>query len=272
MTPVVRRLGAFFRYAWEIGALAPSFAGRVKVAAAACWLLARVYAPRLPPWPVRVPVLRRGRRLSVALGQYPDLEVVRELYLDGEYPEELEIADPEVIVDLGANIGLALLDFRLRYPQARLIGIEPDPIAFNTLRLNTADDANTEILPVAAAGGDGVRTFYSSGESVVSGFARTRTFQKPIRVPTKSLDSLMRDLELDAIDVLKIDVEGAEEEVLGSCTRLADVRTIVGELHTPALNMPVEEFYRRYLGDFAVETTDRRPERCTFVARARRLP
>jgi hypothetical protein len=33
--------------------------------------------------------------------------------------------------------------------------------------------------------------------------------------------------------------------------------------------MPVEDFYRRYLGDFDVETTDRRPERCTFVARRR---
>jgi FkbM family methyltransferase len=267
MTPVIGRLSVFFRYAWGIGGLAPSFAGRVKIVVAACWLLARVYAPGLPQVAVRVPVLRRGRRLSLTLGQYQDLEIVRELYVEGEYPDDLELSDPEVIVDLGANIGLALLDFRLRYPHARLIGIEPDPIAFNTLASNTSSDPNIQILPVAAAGVDGVRTFYSSSESVVSGFSRSRPFQKPILVSTKSLDSLLGDMNLDGIDLLKIDVEGAEEEVLGACTRLSDVRVVVGELHTQALTMPVEDFYRRYLSDFAVETTDRRPERCTFVAR-----
>jgi FkbM family methyltransferase len=269
MPPVVRRLGRFLGYAWEIGGLAPSIAGRLRIVAAACWLLARVYVSALPPWPVRIPIMRRGQRLSVAVGQYADLEVVRELYLQGEYPEELEISDPEVIVDLGANIGLALVDFRLRYPNARLIGIEPDPVAFNTLRLNTAGDGNIQTLPVAASGSDGVRTFYSSVESVVSGFTRSRTFQRAMPVYTRSLDSLMRDLDLDTIDLLKIDVEGAEEEVLAACSRLSDVQVIVGELHMNAVTMPVEDFYRRYLSDFIVETTDRRPERCTFVARRR---
>lgn len=264
---VIKRLSVFFRYAWGIGSLAPSIAARVKIVGAACWLLARVYVPALPPWTVRVPVVRRGRRLQLALGQYQDLEVVRELYIDGEYPDELEIANPEIIVDLGANIGLALLDFRLRFPRARLIGIEPDPIAFNTLRLNTAGDPNTQILPIAAASVDGVRRFYSSSESVVSGFSRSRTFQRAIPVCTKSLDSIMEDMDLRKIDVLKIDVEGAEEEILGSSKRLSDVQVIIGELHTQALTMPVEDFYRRYLGDFVVATTDRRPERWTFVAR-----
>ena len=72
---MIRRLSVFFRYAWGIGALAPSIPGRVKIVLAACWLLARVYAPALPPWAVRVPVVRRGQRLSLTLGQYPDLEV-----------------------------------------------------------------------------------------------------------------------------------------------------------------------------------------------------
>src|SRR5919109_4375540 len=162
MARMIGRLSGFLRYAWGIGRLAPSLAGRVKILLAACWLLARVYVPALPEWAVRIPVVRRGRRLELALGQYPDLEVLRELYIDGEYPDELEIADPAVIVDLGANIGLSLLDFRLRYPDARLIGVEPDPIAFNTLRLNTSGDPNIQILPIAAAGADGVREFFSS--------------------------------------------------------------------------------------------------------------
>jgi FkbM family methyltransferase len=263
---VPARLVTFFRYAWEVSAVAPSLTGRLRFVLATCWLLARVYVPSLPAWPVRVPVLRRGRRLSVVLGQYPDIEVLRELYLSDEYPEDLGVRDPEVIVDLGANVGLALLDFRLRYPDARLIGVEPDPIAFKTLRLNTADDPNIQVLPIAVGGSDGIRTFYSSAESVVSGFKRTRDFQRALPVVTRSLDSLMSDLGLPRVDILKIDVEGAEEEVLGGCKRLAEIGAIVGELHTGVINIAADDFYRRYLPDFEVRSTHL-GERCTFVAR-----
>jgi FkbM family methyltransferase len=263
---VAARLVTFFRYSWEVSALAPSLTGRLRFLLATCWLLVRVYVPILPAWPVRVPVLRRGHRLSVVLGQYPDIEVLRELYLEDEYPEDIGVRDPQVIVDLGANVGLALLDFRLRFPDARLIGVEPDPIAFNTLRLNTANDPNIHILPVAVGGSDGMRTFYSSAESVVSGFKRTRRFQKAVPVVTKSLDSLMNDLALPRIDLLKIDVEGAEEEVLGGCEHLAEIGAVVGELHTGVLGIAPDDFYRRYLPGFEVDSTSL-GERCTFVAR-----
>src|SRR5690348_6242789 len=146
------RLSRFFGYAWGVSALAPSPLGRAWTIVAACWLLARVYVPSLPEWHVRIPVLRHGERLKVAVGQYQDLEVLREIYLDSEYPDDLGIGEPEVIVDLGANVGFTLLDFRRRYPDARLIGLEPDPIAFHTLRLNTAADPNIRVLPLAIAG------------------------------------------------------------------------------------------------------------------------
>jgi FkbM family methyltransferase len=144
--------------------------------------------------------------------------------------------------------------------------VEPDPIAFNTLRLNPADDPNIEILPVAVGGSDGMRTFFSSPESVVSGFERTRDFQTALPVIARSLDSLMSDLALPRIDLLKIDVEGAEQEVLGACTRLALIGAVVGERHTGLLGVAADDFYRRYLPDFEVHSTQL-GERCTFVAR-----
>jgi FkbM family methyltransferase len=152
--------------------------------------------------------------------------VLREIYLESEYPDDLGIVEPEVIVDLGANVGYTLLDFRLRYPNARLIGLEPDPVAFHTLRLNTAADPNISVLPLAIAGADGLREFYSSSESVVSGFERTRDFQTPITVPTRSLDTLMKELGLARIDLLKIDVEGAEVDVLRGAASLLGRRAV----------------------------------------------
>lgn len=46
------------------------------------------------------------------------------------------LREPRTIVDLGSNIGLSILYFRLRFPRARIIGVEPNPLAFELLRRN----------------------------------------------------------------------------------------------------------------------------------------
>jgi predicted RNA methylase len=45
-----------------------------------------------------------------------------------------------VIVDVGSNIGLAILFFKRLYPASTVIGFEPDPGAFEVLKRNIADD------------------------------------------------------------------------------------------------------------------------------------
>jgi hypothetical protein len=52
-----------------------------------------------------------------------------------------------------------------------------------------------------------------------------------VTVPTRSLDDLVCDFALDTIDLLKIDIEGAEWDVLPASRELKRVRAIVGEFH-----------------------------------------
>ena len=51
---------------------------------------------------------------------------------------------PDVIVDLGANIGLSLALFSERYPEARIYGFEPAPDHFEILQLNIAARPNVK--------------------------------------------------------------------------------------------------------------------------------
>lgn len=267
---MLRRLTAFWAYAGEIARLGAGPAGRARIRLAAIWLLARIYVPRLPARRVRVTIRRRGQVLPVVLGQYPDLETMRELYIDEEYGARL-VEDARVILDVGANIGLSVLDFRLRYPNARIHAFEPDPAAYGTLVQNTRRDPLITAWHVAVAGADGERDFFTSSESVVSGFERTRDFQTPVTVPTRSLDSVLDELGIEELDLLKIDVEGAEAEVLEAFRGLDRVRCIVGEVHLQVLDTTPEAFYARYLPGFDVTTHDLVPHRATFTA-FRRVP
>ena len=56
-----------------------------------------------------------------------DVDVYGQVLLDYEYSFDLPFS-PETIIDVGANIGMASIYFLHRYPKARIIAIEPEPV------------------------------------------------------------------------------------------------------------------------------------------------
>lgn len=136
-----------------------------------------------------------------------------------------------------AVLGLRLCwrghDFSSRYPEAAIIGLEPDPDTFARLRTNVRGLPNVTVRQEAVASRDGEAILAPSPLSWASAL---RPAGGPgIGVSTRSLDSLMAELGLDSIDVRKIDVEGDEHEVLQSFARMRDVAAVVGEYH-PAIH------------------------------------
>jgi FkbM family methyltransferase len=166
-----------------------------------------------------------------------DVALFREVLVDCQYDWELPVC-PEVIVDAGANIGLTSVVYANRYPQARIVAIEPEASNFEMLKKNTSSYAN--ITAVRAAlwkencelnildPGDGLWDFW--------GF-RTADPEKSEaskrgRVRGITLDELMKENCLDCLDLLKVDIEGAEKEVFERSTAWIDrVGAIAIELH-----------------------------------------
>ena len=264
------RLQTFARFALGLAALGPDPAARARILFAACWLLARSYVPALPRRPARLRVRRHGREVAFWVAEYPDLEVVRELYLEDEYDEALPAsalpAAPATVFDCGANIGLAALDFRTRWPDAVIHAFEPDPHAFATLARNVADDPGIHAHNVAIGAADGERVLFSSPMSVVSSFHRQTGDQAPVPVAVRSLDSLMAELGVGRVDLLKLDVEGAEAEALRGLGDPVRVGAIVGELHFEQIGGTADGFVAAHLPGFSVTVTDADGSRCTFRA------
>jgi len=181
---------------------------------------------------------RHGARHPVAL-RLPtaDLATFEQIFLKGEYDFHTK-SPPQVIVDAGAHIGFAAVYFANRFPDARIFAIEPEAKNFEMLRKNVAPYPN--VIAIHAALWDregdlgvidrGTGTWGFMTRERADGDNRTAAFRHTIHATT--VEAIMRDHHLDSIDILKIDIEGAEKEVFAdSSAWLGKVRSLIVELH-----------------------------------------
>jgi FkbM family methyltransferase len=145
---------------------------------------------------------------------------------------------PITIVDCGANIGVSLLYFRMKAPNARIIAFEPHPATFALLSRNVEANALTvELHNLALANKHGETTLYTPEGDTAS---QSASVHKDFAVRAKALTSLtVKTAPLSAyitgpVDVLKIDIEGAELSVLEDLTEsgaIAHVHMMFVEYH-----------------------------------------
>lgn len=166
----------------------------------------RVRLPGVPPQRVRV-----GGSDPFAL---------REVFRDEAYrlPDDVPPLPPAAfIVDAGANVGYAAVWLAARHPDASVVAVEPESSNHALLLANTRD--MPRIHPVRAALWH-ERTAVRLEDPNLGAWAfRTHAGDGPAggrRVPTVTLPGLMEAFGRERIDLLKLDVEGAERELLAN--------------------------------------------------------
>ena len=171
------------------------------------------------------------RQLTLRTGRIGDLFILYEVLAFNAYriPPPLIAPDKvETIIDCGANIGMASLYFASAYPAARIYGVEADPENFAVLRSNTAGEPR--IVPIhgciVPTPQDTV-LFNNHGPA----WGRKLGDRDGIHVPAISLDALLAAHGIARVDLLKMDIEGAEREVLAEGSYLRSVQHVIAELH-----------------------------------------
>ena len=151
------------------------------------------------------------------------------IFKSKSYDPRISDFSPSTIVDAGAHIGMASILFALKYPRARIIAIEPESSNFAALVRNTAPYKTITPIQAALWRQDGEVTLGPSNAHPKGAFQIVENGRE--RVRAIKMDTLMRETGIASIDLLKVDIEGAEIEVFESCPWIRNVRVIAIELH-----------------------------------------
>jgi len=139
------------------------------------------------------------------------------------------VNDAPRILDCGANVGVSCLYFRKHFPNARITAFEPDPKIFAYLQTNLTNAGYIDVKLIPKGVWSSATTLRFQSEGSDGGRICNGEATNIINIPTVRL----RDYLNESVDLLKIDIEGAETEViLDIAPVLKNVRNIFVEYHS----------------------------------------
>jgi len=146
--------------------------------------------------------------------------------------------NPKVIVDVGSNIGASILSFHHQFPSARIFGFEPHPETFRILQSNVGGLPLVLVFNYALGSKDAAVSVPFEGLDF-SGFAvRIESEKSKPQIgetlcEMKHAGTVLSELGVTKVDLLKIDCEGAESDIFAALPQelLQQCKWIVGEMH-----------------------------------------
>jgi FkbM family methyltransferase len=163
-----------------------------------------------------------------------DIATVREVFLKQEYAwAAARLSAAPLIVDVGANIGLASRFFLTQRPQARILAIEALPETFAVTQQNLGLPEIAQQCKVVNA------AIWSTSDQVSMSLPAAGAFSRAtvgsageISVRACRLETLLDEQQISEVDLLKVDIEGAEVEMFRDADAwLGKIRALAIEFH-----------------------------------------
>jgi len=168
---------------------------------------------------------------STTVGSVAD-DLVRDAYrLDG-----LDFAPGDVVVDIGAHVGLVSMAIARRHPRVAVYALEPMPVTFLLLKRNLGRNRVANVVPlclaVTADGSDLHLQMWPGNTGGATGFLWGRSDEATsVDARGTSLDDLFAGLGIERCRLLKVDCEGAEHGILTTTGVLDRVDEVRAEFH-----------------------------------------
>ncbi len=156
----------------------------------------------------------------------------KDIFVRGIYDFESTTSEPRIL-DCGSNIGMSVLYFKHRYPKARITAFEPDPAVLPYLKENIEQNNLDDVTVEAAAVSSDVKdmAFVADGKysSSLTQYA-TSTIREATSIKVRCVR--LCDYLNEPVDFLKMNIEGAEADVLLDCaSTLRQVQCLAFEYH-----------------------------------------
>jgi len=150
------------------------------------------------------------------------------------------------IIDGGGYIGDTAAYFLNIYPESKVISLEPDIRNFEILKLNLRYYKERAHCINKALFGDNTKMMISGNSDTDStgGFVSEESEnENNMSVECVSIPSLIDEYKIDSIDILKLDIEGAEGSVLNKSSNhwLSLIKMIIIEIHSEALLLSISK-------------------------------
>jgi FkbM family methyltransferase len=156
----------------------------------------------------------------------------KEIFENEVYLLESENHSP-LIIDCGSNIGLSIIYFKSLFPDARVLGFEPDPLIFGLLKENITefDLSDVDLIQKAVWTENSDQVPFIQDKGLGGRLAERSPYQVTVAVETVRLKEFL----VTPIDLLKLDIEGAEFAVLSDVQQeLKFVKSLFVEYHSKA--------------------------------------
>lgn len=191
-------------------------------------------------------LLIRGERLAIADGadSHAAVMIAQELEEDCYRLSTILFAPGDIVLDIGAHVGVFSCFLARRYPRIQIYAFEPVPSNYRNLvrniRMNRIRNVTTFHSAVTADGRDVRIMVHPANTGGASIQQRDRDSKEHLyfSVPSRTLDAILESTHIGKCKLLKIDCEGSEYEILHSSHRLGAVEFLRGEFH---INSRLEE-------------------------------
>ena len=161
-----------------------------------------------------------------------DFVVFEEIFIDEIYKVNDSESIITTILDAGANIGMSALYFLRKYPNAKLVCVEPETKNFEILSKNLNGYKNVILIKKGLWSHKSFLAFRTL-EGVGSwGFEVEETTKENAQIEAISVNDIILEHQINNFDFCKIDIEGSEKEVFdGNTDWLEEVKIMIIELH-----------------------------------------
>jgi len=175
----------------------------------------------------------KGRKVHIRKGS-SDFKVFKQVMVFDQYSYNgLDGPPVETVIDLGANVGLSAMYFKTKYPNAQVIAVEPEKHNYEQLVKNIAGFSNVYALNNAIWYENKEQEIYDGGRGEYAFRIVEANGEKIGTTTCITINDIVKKYDLKRIDILKVDIEGAEKELFMYNYQgwLPMVRCIMVELH-----------------------------------------